>query len=240
MINPKTGLQIQVLQCSDDDTAQRAGMTCNEFPYFNGGYPLMAKGIQWDDEWEQYECTETFVNHSETMRTNHTFPTNSTRMGDGSDGTTNICLKWSSHEDSPTEYEVGTYECTMIQETELGYLYCQEWISSQKETKKCNAQSYGCEPNCERPIYCYQECCTDSGCSNCNYIPESEWEYTNAKCHEVNDKGACLEWTQEGAEIVYICVYEFSVFFFGNSTHTHTKVTNHFLIVFLILPLYCV
>lgn len=60
--------------CSDDDAARRAGHTCDEWPYYGGGYPLITRdahassclqfpwcldgSLPWDKEEEKYECAQ--------------------------------------------------------------------------------------------------------------------------------------------------------------------------------------
>ncbi|KAL3903697.1 MAG: hypothetical protein SGILL_010349, partial [Bacillariaceae sp.] len=83
-----------VYQCSDSDAARRIGMTCNDFPGWNGGWPILAGGIRWDDEWESYSCVETSAGD-----------TNSSIVG-GS-----FCQQWRNKENSAHEYELGLYEC---------------------------------------------------------------------------------------------------------------------------------
>lgn len=170
--HPETGRFMEVFHCRDEDVARRVGMTCQEFPFYNGGYPMLSNGIIWDDEWEQYECAETNV------------------YG-------NVCMSWSSREQSLTEYEVGYSNCTSIDETPSGYKYCQTWKTRQRETIKCDSRSHGCSPNCAEPTFCLKRCCRDAHCYDCSYTPRMEMEYSEAECIRVNDKGACLEWTQE-------------------------------------------
>ena len=172
-IHPDSGRLFEALHCSDSDVARRVGMTCSEFPFYNGGYPVLAKGIEWDEEWEQYDCKETNLDQS-------------------------VCMSWSTHEMSTFEYEVGFSNCTSIAETASGYKYCQTWKTQQRETQKCGSKAHGCSPNCLEPTYCFKRCCRDSHCYDCSYTPHMELEYSEAECTKVNEKGACLEWSQEG------------------------------------------
>lgn len=166
-----TELFLPVYTCSDHDAARRIGMTCNNFPYYNGGYPMMAGGIKWDDEWEFYHCTNVTSNDK--------------------------CAVWSGREDSEGEYEIGTFTCQKFGVTDLGFSFCQAWSSVQRETKKCSAGTSRCEPDCEQPTYCRKQCCSDSGCYDCSYHPITEYEYSTGNCTTTNDYGACLEWTEE-------------------------------------------
>ncbi|KAL7576495.1 hypothetical protein ACA910_017998 [Epithemia clementina (nom. ined.)] len=185
--HPTTGRLMEVMHCSDEDVARRVGMTCNNFPFYNGGYPVLSKGIDWDDEWEQYECTEINLHG-------------------------NVCMSWSSKEQSRTEYEIGYSNCTQIAETAAGYHYCQTWKTRQRETKKCDSRSHGCSPNCLEPTYCFKKCCRDSKCYDCSYTPYMELEHAEAECTKVNYKGACLEWKQEEYDEHNIDFREYEVY----------------------------
>ena len=177
-VDPSNGRYMEVLHCKDEDVARRVGMTCNSFPFYNGGYPMLAKGIDWDDEWEHYEC-----------------------QGTNFDG--NVCMSWTSHEQSHNEYEVGYSNCTSVAKTELGYKYCKTWKTKQRETKKCDGRCHGCSPNCSQPTFCLKKCCRDAQCYDCSYTPHMEIEFSEAECTKVNDVGACLEWKQEGKKRLF-------------------------------------
>jgi hypothetical protein len=99
--------------CDNRDVAKRAGMLCDGFPSYNGGFPM--SGIHWDSENEEYNCLETSTN-----------------------GT--YCQRWGTIEESADEYELGECEC---QEDDGSNSFCNQWTCRQRETKKCAAGYIG-------------------------------------------------------------------------------------------------
>mmetsp|Transcript_4728 Transcript_4728/g.5386 ORF Transcript_4728/g.5386 Transcript_4728/m.5386 type:complete len:446 (+) Transcript_4728:234-1571(+) len=159
----------RVLRCRDENIALRIGMICDSFPGYYGGYPV--REILLDEEWEQYSC----------LAYN---PSNE------------YCSEWESYEDSPTEYEVGVYTCDEEGKTITNVSYCSKWSSVQTERKKCEQGGVGL-PDPDRPTSCQKTCCYDTGCFSCNYVPQTQQEFSIAECVEVNENGVCLIWRQE-------------------------------------------
>lgn len=108
VIVPFNSHVMTIAKCSDQDGAKRIGMTCDGWPGYMGGYPMYSP-LKWDDEWEKYTCLQ-----------NNT-----------------LCTEWESYEDSPTEYEIGTYTCQSTAVSTNGIMYCESFTSVQVETKKC-------------------------------------------------------------------------------------------------------
>ena len=168
IIEPFTGIDLDILYCPDDAVSYRTGHQCNDYPYYMGGYPMSR--ISWDDEWEAYNCVRNISSY---------------------------CHEWEIFEYSPSEYELGTFTCRETAISSLGYIYCLKFTSVQRESEYCDSATVTCSPNCNRPTYCNKICYTENGYYDCSYVPHSEYEYTRATVLAVNEYGAWLQWTQE-------------------------------------------
>ena len=184
-VNPYTGNAISFSLCSDKEAARRIGMTCKKFPWYNGGYPMMAE-LDWDAEWEIFDCTQTKSYTVNGM-------------------TYSYCHEWNDKEYGTDEYELGTFTCQTTAKSSDGSTYCKTWTSIQRETKMCSGAS-SCTPNCREPTFCQKTCCRShednhgrryQTCEDCSYTPETQWEYSSAECTSANAQGVCLEWKQE-------------------------------------------
>lgn len=163
--------------CSDDHAARRAGMLCDGWPYYNGGYPMSS--LHWDDENELYEC-KTF-------------------NGTGASG---FCGHWESRENSPDEAEFG--ECTCA-ETSINGRYCQRWNCEQEEFDKCDYGEWctSCHPTlgCN---YCYRCRGTDSDGYSYSYRVIPEEERSDCHCIQASTNGNycdtwyCYEYSPQG------------------------------------------
>eukprot|EP00466_Bigelowiella_natans_P003301 jgi/Bigna1/80550/fgenesh1_pg.72_\ len=163
------------LHCSDEDVAHRAGMLCDGFPHYNGGYPMSE--LVWDSENENYNCLQ------------------------GNNAST-YCYSWESIEDSADE--PCLYICAesiAITGTASSASPISARIMSipfRHSTQPSAALRAKTETTGKyADSYHYASECWDDGYSRCWYTPESEYEYADAYCQKVSSTGYCEYWTQE-------------------------------------------
>lgn len=164
--------------CEDADVAKRAGYVCDDFPWYNGGYPMSS--LHWDNEEETYECVRIKGNSSSQQY---------------------YCAEWTSFENSVDEWETGDCVCT---EESANEAYCRRWECTQVERKKCgqdywcsDCSSFGCD-------FCL-ECQTTSDDGYTHTIrPAQERERAECTCFREAENGQhceywyCYEYSLDG------------------------------------------
>lgn len=141
---------------SEEDVAWSVGMTCGDWPWYNGGYPLSS--IDFDTEHETYTCIERY---------------------------NGFCLYWEVFEQGEDEYEVGTFQCILWDNT-----HCIKWSGKQVETKNCED---GYAPN-NFPQHTFCICVDDDICDD-GRLPDTQYELSEATCTSIQN-GTCATWTQ--------------------------------------------
>lgn len=157
------------IHCSDWDVARRAGMICDKFPSYNGGYPMQTS-IHWDDEHESYNCLVPSPNHT-------------------------YCHRWDTIEESPGEYELGS--CTCQEGDTVCRRWTCEQRETKKCGDGCRGVPDNWFPTECICTHCdNDDDHHDRHCRDTTHTPETEWEYTDGICVE-DDGTQCTRWYQE-------------------------------------------